>query len=183
MRRLLDRAATLVSYEAYVRGSTDNICTMVISLADSDCCVCCVHSVVSPVFRFHVSTFHSILHQCLSIQNAHSLLPIPSQSGKNRTSLKAIKTGIQRYWPTSSNREDKRIISFQKRMFSRAFTQTSRVASSVVRNSSVKTVVKRHSHGHAGTPPPPYVQRKLPSKSVGIVGLKEVTGSFLSTPS
>ncbi len=68
-------------------------------------------------------------------------------------------------------------------MFSRAFTQTSRVASSIVRNSSVKTVVKRHSHGHAGTPPPPYVQRKLPSKSVGIVGLKEVTGSFLSTPS
>lgn len=38
VRRLLDRAAMLVSYEAYVRGSTDNICTMVISLLDNECC-------------------------------------------------------------------------------------------------------------------------------------------------
>lgn len=39
-RRLLDRAATMISYEAYVKGSTDNICTMVISLLDNDCFVC-----------------------------------------------------------------------------------------------------------------------------------------------
>ncbi|KAK8820303.1 hypothetical protein WA577_006368 [Blastocystis sp. JDR] len=51
-------------------------------------------------------------------------------------------------------------------MISRAFTQASRNASRVVRSGSVKSVVKRHSHGHAGTPPPPFVQRKLPSKSL-----------------
>lgn len=32
LRKLLDRASMLISYEAYVRGSNDNICTMVISL-------------------------------------------------------------------------------------------------------------------------------------------------------
>lgn len=36
MRLLLDRAAMMISYEAYVRGSTDNICTMVISLVDTE---------------------------------------------------------------------------------------------------------------------------------------------------
>ena len=71
----------------------------------------------------------------------------------------------------------------RKRMFSRAFTQATRNASRVVRSGSVKSVVKRHSHDHAGTPPPPFVQRKLPSKSVGSAERKELTISCRSTPS
>ena len=38
MRKLLDRIAMMISYEAYVRGSMDNICTMVISLQDYFVC-------------------------------------------------------------------------------------------------------------------------------------------------
>ena len=53
-------------------------------------------------------------------------------------------------------------------MFSRAISQTARMSSRVMRNSSLKSVVKRHSHDHAGTPQPPYVQRSAPSKSVSI---------------
>lgn len=34
MRKLLDQISRMISYEAYVRGSTDNICTMVISLQE-----------------------------------------------------------------------------------------------------------------------------------------------------
>ena len=51
-------------------------------------------------------------------------------------------------------------------MFSRAFTQASRMSSRVIKSSAVKNVVKRHSHDHAGAPQPPYVQRTAPTKSV-----------------
>ena len=51
-------------------------------------------------------------------------------------------------------------------MFSRALSQASRLSSKVVRSGSVKNVLKRHSHDHAGSPQPPYVQRHAPNKSV-----------------
>ncbi len=51
-------------------------------------------------------------------------------------------------------------------MFSRAISQSACMTSRVIRSPSIKTVVKRHSHDHAGTPPPPYVQRTAPTKSV-----------------
>ena len=51
-------------------------------------------------------------------------------------------------------------------MFSRALSQASRLSSKVVRSGSVKNVLKRHSHDHAGSPQPPYVQRHAPNKSL-----------------
>ena len=51
-------------------------------------------------------------------------------------------------------------------MFSRAISQSVRMSSRVIRTPSIKTVVKRHSHDHPGTPPPPYAQRTAPTKSV-----------------
>ena len=52
------------------------------------------------------------------------------------------------------------------KMFCRACSQVPRMTSRIVRNNGVRNVVKRHSHDHAGTPPPPYVQRRVPNKSV-----------------
>ena len=51
-------------------------------------------------------------------------------------------------------------------MFSRACSQATRMTSRVIRSNGMKNVIKRHSHDHAGTPPPPYVQKKAPTKSV-----------------
>lgn len=65
-------------------------------------------------------------------------------------------------------------------MFSRALSQSARMTSRAMRNSSIKTVVKRHSHDHAGTPQPPYVQRNAPTKSVSLYSLNSLTISFLS---
>ena len=45
IRILLDKAARVISYEAYVRGSNDNICTMVISLVDVDFAVCIQYAI------------------------------------------------------------------------------------------------------------------------------------------
>lgn len=66
------------------------------------------------------------------------------------------------------------------RMFSRALSQSARMTSRAMRNSSIKSVVKRHSHDHAGTPQPPYVQRNAPTKSVSLYSLNTLTISFLS---
>ncbi|KAK8797813.1 hypothetical protein WA171_005344 [Blastocystis sp. BT1] len=51
-------------------------------------------------------------------------------------------------------------------MFSRACSQATRMTSRVIRNNGMKNVIKRHNHDHAGTPPPPYVQRRAPTKSL-----------------
>lgn len=125
-RRLLDRAATMISYEAYVKGSTDNICTMVISLLDNDCFVC-----------FELSGF--------------TLTGFPPFG-----SFILVRRSL------SNSVIEANSIS----MFSRALSQSARMTSRAMRNSSLKTVVKRHSHDHAGTPQPPYVQRNAPTKSV-----------------
>ena len=65
-------------------------------------------------------------------------------------------------------------------MFSRAISQSARMTSRVIRSPSIKSVVKRHSHDHAGTPPPPYVQRTAPTKSVYSFLYKNLICSFLS---
>ena len=72
---------------------------------------------------------------------------------------------------------------YSLQMFSRALGQSVRMTSRAVRNSSLKTVVKRHSHDHAGTPQPPYVQRSAPSKSVPNIFLIVYACSFLNMPS
>ncbi|KNB44507.1 hypothetical protein JH06_4013 [Blastocystis sp. subtype 4] len=51
-------------------------------------------------------------------------------------------------------------------MFSRACSQATRMTSRVIRSNGMKNVIKRHNHDHAGTPPPPYVQRRAPTKSL-----------------
>ena len=117
----------MISYEAYVRGSNDNICTMVISLVDVDCAVCIQYAI----------------------------------------------TGIPDFWRSSTILMKVFICLFPKRMFSRTLSQASRLSSRLVRSSTAKSALKRFSHDHAGTPQPPFVQRRAPNKSVGF-GFPEI---------
>ena len=76
----------MISYEAYVRGSNDNICTMVISLADVDSTVCIQHAIAGISDFWRSSTiileflFAYLERECLAEHYPKSLACPPDSS-------------------------------------------------------------------------------------------------------
>lgn len=66
MRKVLDRIAMMISYEAYVRGSMDNICTMVISLQDFPVCFDCIQFIL---YNYYFINIYPILSIWLIVNN------------------------------------------------------------------------------------------------------------------